>query len=313
MSLISNEYNKNISLGIHYLIKCPEKRLSSVIKSVVIGVPTLLATVLLDSYLYGKRVFVFWNFLQFNLKSSAVYGAHPWHWYITQGVPAILGPHIIFIFLAFYKHRDYPRQLLSVTIATVLFFSFVEHKEFRFIQHLMPIFMLWAGLGIHWLSRRLENSTLYVVIMFHTLINVVIAFYIGFFHQRATISVIHDIAATVKPGDHVILLTPCHATPFHSHVHQPEVTLQFLDCSPNLNAITNYVHEEAKFFNDPKAWWETNQKVRNGSEFVVIFEEVLKDFHTFLKEADFKLVHRYFHAHILVDDKLGNHLLLYKK
>ena len=34
------------------------------------------------------------------------------------------------------------------------------------------------------------------------------------------------------PGLHVLFLTPCHATPYYSHLHQP-IPMQFLDCSPS--------------------------------------------------------------------------------
>ena len=132
-------------LGLHYLFACPEKPLSSVIKTVVVGTPTIIATALLDSYMHGRPISIFWNFMTFNMAGSAVYGAHPWHWYLTQGVPAIVGTHLVFVVIAFVKERDYPRQFLGVVLVNLLFFSLVAHKEFRFIQHLTPIFMLWAG------------------------------------------------------------------------------------------------------------------------------------------------------------------------
>lgn len=33
-------------------------------------------------------------------------------------------------------------------------------------------------------------------------------------------------------GSQVLFLTNCHATPWQSHIHRPDVTLTFLDCSP---------------------------------------------------------------------------------
>lgn len=283
----------------------------------MIGVPTLILTIFLDSHMYGKLTVVFWNFLKFNLTGSAIYGAHPWHWYLTQGVPAILGTHAVFIGLAFVKHRDYPRQFMGVVIATVVFFSLIAHKEFRFVQHLMPIFMIWAGLGLHWLSRHTERSTLYTIIMFNSLVNVVVAFYIGFFHQRGTISVVHDLASLVKPGDKVVFLTPCHATPFHSHIHTEDVDLRFLDCSPDLTGLETYIHEEKLFYQDPDRWWKeysSGRRIkRQSSEFVVAFETNLPRLHQVLKESGYEVNKRYFFAHLLVDDKLTSHLLLYKR
>ncbi len=37
--------------------------------------------------------------------------------------------------------------------------------------------------------------------------------------------------AKLQPSMHVLFLTPCHATPYYSHVHT-NITMDFLDCSP---------------------------------------------------------------------------------
>ena len=37
--------------------------------------------------------------------------------------------------------------------------------------------------------------------------------------------------AKLQPSMHVLFLTPCHATPYYSHVHS-NITMDFLDCSP---------------------------------------------------------------------------------
>ena len=254
---------------------------------------------------------VFFNFIKFNLVSSDVYGSHPWHWYLSQGIPVILGTHAIFIILAFVQHRDYPRQFMGVVVVTVLFLSVIPHKEFRFIQHLMPVFMLWAGLGAHWLGRHLDRSSLFAILMSHSLLNAIVAFYIGFFHQRGTISVIQDLSQAVTPGDHVVFLTPCHSTPLHSHIHTENVTLRFLDCSPGLS----YDHEEKQFYQDPLSWWEdyNSSRQESGNEYIVVFEESLPEIHGVLKRNGYSTGKRYFFAHLLVDDKLSPHLLLYKK
>ena len=42
---------------------------------------------------YGAWTLVQLNFVRFNLLDggSALFGAHPWHWYLSQGAPAVLG------------------------------------------------------------------------------------------------------------------------------------------------------------------------------------------------------------------------------
>lgn len=52
----------------------------------------LLAAGALDRAFYGRWVLVPWEFLKFNVLSggAAQYGSHPWHWYLSQGLPAML-------------------------------------------------------------------------------------------------------------------------------------------------------------------------------------------------------------------------------
>jgi phosphatidylinositol glycan class B len=41
--------------------------------------------------------------------------------------------------------------------------------------------------------------------------------------------------AAAHPGTTLLFLTPCHATPYYSHLHHP-VPMRFLDCSPPQHA-----------------------------------------------------------------------------
>jgi phosphatidylinositol glycan class B len=44
-----------------------------------------------------------------------------------------------------------------------------------------------------------------------------------------------EAAAGRVCGGGLLFLTPCHATPFYSHVHR-NVSMHFLDCSPPATA-----------------------------------------------------------------------------
>ena len=96
-----------------------------ILKALCVGSITLMLAFELDSYFYQRNVFIFWNFLkvsaistvsliflslpklpyphdishQFNMSQSSLYGAHPWHWYFSQGLPAILGILLTSFFL----------------------------------------------------------------------------------------------------------------------------------------------------------------------------------------------------------------------
>jgi phosphatidylinositol glycan class B len=49
---------------------------------VPVGICSLIFSVLVDSYFYGKFVLVQYNFLYFNVMKNIgeIYGTHPWHW-----------------------------------------------------------------------------------------------------------------------------------------------------------------------------------------------------------------------------------------
>lgn len=70
----------------------------------------------------SQWVLVQLNFLKFNVLQNlgTFYGSHPWHWYFTQGLPVVLGPHLpFFIHGCVLAPRRYHIFLLAV-IWTVL-------------------------------------------------------------------------------------------------------------------------------------------------------------------------------------------------
>ena len=60
---------------------------------------------IIDRIFYGKWEYVQLNFLQFNVLSDmgAIYGTHPWHWYLSQGLAVILGVQMFPLVLAIRK------------------------------------------------------------------------------------------------------------------------------------------------------------------------------------------------------------------
>ena len=50
---------------------------------------------------------------------------------------------------------------------------------------------------------------------------------------RGQIDAMHYLAdeAKLQPNMNVLFLTPCHATPYYSHIHS-NISMEFLDCSP---------------------------------------------------------------------------------
>ncbi|KAJ9476280.1 GPI mannosyltransferase 3 [Pseudozyma hubeiensis] len=89
---------------------------------------------------------------------SIFYGANPWHWYISQGVPVLCTlwlPATLFGLLnAFQPSRrqglgaDVKKSLARLVCVTVAVYSLLGHKEFRFLQPLLPALTILAATGL---------------------------------------------------------------------------------------------------------------------------------------------------------------------
>ncbi|KAK4318396.1 hypothetical protein Pmani_010592 [Petrolisthes manimaculis] len=226
---------------------------------------TLLGgTIAVDSWFYGRWVFVPWNFAKFNVLSglSAHYGIHPWHWYLTQGVPATFATHLLPLVLAGVSQPARHKEPLIVCVWSLLVYSCLAHKEFRFLLPLVPLCLCVAGdyitlkVSKHHRRSRHSSTSRNGVLAYLVLPNLVLAFYISAIHQRGPLEVMSALADEVGPPPsraRFLFLTPCHSTPYYSYLHR-KIPMQFLTCEPNLTHKGNYTDEADVFEKDPEAW-----------------------------------------------------------
>nr|XP_053642394.1 GPI mannosyltransferase 3-like [Cherax quadricarinatus] len=232
-------------------------------KYIVIIVAVGVMSVGLDTWYYGELVVVPWRFAHFNALSGLAshYGVLPWHWYVTQGLPATLTTHLLPFMLAalFYPNRH--KELLSICLWSVIVYSCLGHKEFRFLLPILPLCLCIAGDLIayeltSYSKRKTQLSKYKSVAGFSFLIipNLLSVLYLGLVHQRGpldTMTVLqHD---TQSHKSNVLFLMPCHSTPYYSHIHK-NVTMRFLTCEPNLQQKENYLDEADIFEQDPLNW-----------------------------------------------------------
>ena len=102
-----------------------------------------------------------WNFFVLNVLSgrSARWGRKPFLYYLER-IPGIVGWSVLILaFLALLNLDRYVSLLwLSIT-AYVGVFSFIAHKERRFLVPIIPMFYLLAALGFTRLEKKLDNRT----------------------------------------------------------------------------------------------------------------------------------------------------------
>lgn len=292
---------------------------------VPIGVLVITVTCLLDRVMYGSWVLVPVNFLKFNFLSSGgdYYGTHPWHWYFSQGFSAMVFTFIPFSIAGIIQSKQWK---LAGLIAWVLgIYSLLGHKEFRFVLPVLPIALMFSGYVLALVEkadssmgkRKRTPSTpakrpfklnFFVFLLLAT--NLPMALYMSLVHQRGTEDVMDYLSREARNGkvQSILFLTPCHATPYYSTLHQ-NLPMRFLDCTPGEEK--GVMDESDRFMMNPVAF--TKDFVKNWSmpSHIVLFdaqEKLLKDL---LISLSFHEERRFFHAHFKVDRDLQAEVVLY--
>ncbi|XP_035381667.1 GPI mannosyltransferase 3 isoform X1 [Electrophorus electricus] len=305
-----------LPLLFHHLWRAENKLKLITHQGLPVAAAALVSSALIDCIFYGKWIFVQWNFLKFNIFHNVgkFYGTHPWHWYLTQGFVAVIGPHLpVFLHgcsLTSTRHR----VLLITIIWTLLVYSFLAHKEFRFIYPVLPFCMIFCGMSLAQLRAWRSCAACALLVL-----NLAAAFYTGLVHQRGVLDLMAhlqhlcDITDPPSPPEpEVLFLMPCHSTPFYSHLHCP-VRLRFLECPPDLTGKQDYVDEAALFYADPLRWLGSSYP--NTSMLpthVVLFDPLEKEISAFLDGNKFVKEAELFHTH-LPEGRVGRKIFVYKQ
>ena len=318
-----------LALGVRTLIKAKatigEKARFAALEAAPTALAALGASACVDRYFYGEWTCVLCNFVRFNVfeGGSVIYGAHPWHWYLTQGYPAVMGTMLPLAAIGFWRHRATKPEAFIVTFWTILGYSFAAHKEFRFLLPCLGVSLVSAASVLSSMTpsrRRFVVAALVVT-------NVPAALYLSVWHQAGTIAVMPHIARLAKSGlithGGVLFATPCHQTPFYSHIHR-EIRMTFLDCSPDRAPGED---DSAKFTADPHAWLEQKYGATPSANDahacavaaalapsrLVLFDADARRASAWLANWNFTLEADFHHAHVEVDRELQRRLLVYAR
>lgn len=98
---------------------------------------------LVDSLSHGSFLVSSYEFFKINLIDSIGehYGSQPWHWYLSQGLPAILGVHIVSFTLACINvirtRRNCPNELalLFCIIFTITIYRYLLPQNALFFKN----------------------------------------------------------------------------------------------------------------------------------------------------------------------------------
>ncbi|XP_013193470.2 GPI mannosyltransferase 3 [Amyelois transitella] len=280
-----------------------------------IGLLCSTALVALDSFFHGSLIVTPWEFFQYNVLQdvASFYGQHPWYWYLTQGLPAVLGVNIVPVLAAVGAVARRPREnvtgvlLLAAAVLHVALYSLVPHKEFRFVLPLLPILLYLAQDVIAPWSRKAKRWQLYLVSGFILLGNAAPAVYFGNIHQAGSLSVMPLLRESLPHNrSSIAFLMPCHSTPLYSHLHV-NVTTRYLNCDPPKPGQT---YESEAFFNNPASWWRKEYSTRQTPTLVVLFDKLKGRVENLL--SGYKLVHEVPHTQF-PEGEVGENILVYQK
>ncbi|KAL3278421.1 hypothetical protein HHI36_013743 [Cryptolaemus montrouzieri] len=285
------------------------------------GILILMMSIIIDSLAHGSFVISFYEFLKFNVlqDGASFYGALPWYWYMSFGLPAVLGVHLMPFILAtlvILKHRKIHQNelaMLGTIVFTVAVLSFLPHKEFRFLLPILPLILYVTSRFLSVWSRKARELHLWLVAGIFLIGNIVPAYYLGMVHQRGTLDVMPHLRE-IAERDHVntsfLFLMPCHSTPMYSHLHV-NVSTRFLTCNPNLNNSENYVDEVTLFYNDPNSWLRHNYPP-NGTlpSHIITFDSLVPSIMDILSR--YKTVLTIFHTDVPITSRSGKNVLVHE-
>ncbi|KAL0269330.1 UNVERIFIED_CONTAM: hypothetical protein PYX00_007106 [Menopon gallinae] len=311
-------------LVLYQAIQLYPKYTTDFILKVAVPITILIScvSVSIDYLWYEKLVFPPYNFLISNIFSgvASFYGSHPFHWYLTQGIPTILGLHIVPFVLGSYfisgnwrKHDKFEKicsVMFVIILLNIMIFSIIPHKEFRFILPLLPMMEIIGVKFMSNISKLNSKKKLITTLLFIGFIIPSILF--GIFHQRGTLTVMSHLSSEAsKYGDDAsfLFLTPCHATPLYSHLHV-NVPVRFLTCDPPI--ADGHNDESDDFLRKPVDWLKNNWNRLGMYTHIVCFDTVQPAIDGFLKEKGFFLSEKFMHT-ILTGSSHGDAIYVYKQ
>ncbi|XP_055376016.1 probable Dol-P-Man:Man(7)GlcNAc(2)-PP-Dol alpha-1,6-mannosyltransferase [Condylostylus longicornis] len=223
----------------------------SIERTLKIAVPAaiciLTSTIIVDSYFWGSFIWPEGKVLWFNtvLNKSSEWGTSPFFWYFYSAIPRSMGFSLLFLPLGFYLERR-SRAIGVAALTFVFLYSFLPHKELRFIIYVIPVLNISVACACQriWINR--EKSLWQQFLMFGACGHIILNFALTVF--------LLIVSSTNYPGG--AALNRLHRLAMNDHnssVHISNLAAQtgvtrFLQMNPNWE----YSKKENLSFSNPE-------------------------------------------------------------
>jgi alpha-1,6-mannosyltransferase len=237
----------------------------------------LLCTVPLDSFFWQSfPLWPEWTGFYYNTIQghSADWGVSPWHYYFANALPRLLlnpATYLLCIPVAVLNvaTRSRSLDLLIPLLSFVALYSFLPHKEWRFILYVIPGLTGVAAAGASWIWIRRARSVLYTFLSLALVGSVFVSFVastailgissLNYPGGEALYALHNGIKHPSKPHFNVYfdnLACQTGVTRFLENHRGPQTVLDVLEAQATLNS-RNWTYDKTEDPNallDPMFW-----------------------------------------------------------